>query len=494
MNRLGIVVLLLIGLSSCVAGTKVLPVNEVAQAKHGPLKTKGYPPQPPCKAGSTTTAWTVKGSRIMLSKNGGPAAPFFIKGVDYSPTQIGSTYLEPLDNTNSAIWQRDLPQLRSLGANAVRVYNAGLYQYGSGNSGDWYATPIDKWLKAAWGGGTEPIYTIVEINFAAGILSPASSGAITSVANQYYVLARAVGCDPDVMGISIGGEWNGSYVTNPATWTGLNQIINGAYQGLKSVGAKKIIMTSLVNDLGTPLSNSAMWNGEQNGFPVGGYAASSSSRALGPRASGSPTPNDPGIQFVWGYDVYSSFSTFTQSAQSVLAHFHVKRPVVMGEWGESVGYHPYPSPFPANPKYGTSPSPMPSAWVVEEWPSPAASPAPQFSAALAYLDKKANQLYAQYTNPGSARLSGGFYFEWSDEWWAGRKTAKGRGCSHIAGNGAPAVLTPSGWPSGFWDNGWFGLNSVALPASSSSCSSSSAPDVLTPRATYAHLQNDWSGQ
>ena len=493
MSRLGILFVLLIGLASCTAASQSFsPAGSAnaagtARARHG--RAAALPTEPPCTPAGSTTSFTVKGSKIMLTitgKHAQPAAPFFIKGVDYSPTQIGSTYMEPLDDSNSAYWMRDLPNLQAMHVNAIHVYHAGMYQYQSSQSGDWYTTPMDQWLTAAWNHGSKPIYTIVSITIPGSVIDgtyPQNAAAVTSLANQYYMLARYVGCNPDIMGIAIGGEWNQQpYVTQAAAWTRANQIINGAYQGLKAVGAQKIITTALQDDVGVPYANSAMYNGELNDFPTAG------------------TYKDAGIQFAWGYDVYSSFKTFFDSAANILKT--TKRPLILSEWGESVGYHPYPSPTPV-PGSTLPPNPLPSdGWVVEEWPSPSASPSPAFSSVVSYLNEKAKSLYAQFQNPSSgARASGGFYFEWSDEWWQARKTASGRGCSHIAGNNAPAQIDPgAGWPSGYWDNAWFGLNAVALPASAMGCPASNAtgggstPDTLTQRGTFAALRADFKGE
>ena len=99
---------------------------------------------------SATTRWSVASDRktILLSLNGGPATPFVIKGVDYSPRPIndaastvpGSDYFwgDPAHLTYAPIWMRDvwgatynggparidLPDglVRQLGANSIRTY------------------------------------------------------------------------------------------------------------------------------------------------------------------------------------------------------------------------------------------------------------------------------------------------------------------------------------------------------------------------------------
>jgi hypothetical protein len=273
---------------------------------------------PSAKATPTpaTTAFTVAGRNILLSVNGGKKSVFYIKGIDYAPTQICSTYLLPLNNSSAAIWAQDLPNLRALGANAVKVYNVGMLQSGS----TWTPTPINQWLTAAYNKGNKPIYTILSIFFNAGILdnptSPSNAGAIQSLAAQYKALAKTYGSNPDVLGISIGSEWNQQpYVTEQATWTsGANIIIQAAYQGLQEANAQKILTTSLVDDLGAG-STSTMAEGEKYGFPVG--------------------------QFAWGYNEYRGYNPPFSGLWNQVKQY-TKSPFIVGEWGEPTGYHPSP--------------------------------------------------------------------------------------------------------------------------------------------------------
>ncbi|KAJ1899299.1 1 3-beta-glucanosyltransferase gel4 [Coemansia sp. IMI 209127] len=65
----------------------------------------------------------IKGSKWFDSKTGDQ---FFIKGVDYQPDITStSSYRDPL--ANSAICTRDLPYLKDLGVNAIRVYQTEPY-------------------------------------------------------------------------------------------------------------------------------------------------------------------------------------------------------------------------------------------------------------------------------------------------------------------------------------------------------------------------------
>jgi len=182
------------------------------------------------------TEFFANGRNIRFTRNGGAATNFFIKGVDYAPSPICSGSIgNPLGNNESALWQRDLPQLRNLGANAVKVYNVDL------NVG-----PIDRFLTAAYNGGNQPVYVVLSIFFPGA--AALNSGAVADLANQYKRLASTYGASPAVLGISIGSEVNAdNLVTQPAFWQGMNAIADGARQGLQQAGARKIITTSMVD-------------------------------------------------------------------------------------------------------------------------------------------------------------------------------------------------------------------------------------------------------
>ena len=416
---------------------------------------------------------------ILISRNGKVPKIFYIKGVDYSPTQIGTTYIAPLDDANQAIWSKDLAQMRALGVNAVKVYNVDMVRNGPGA---WSVAPMTKWLTAAYNGGNKPIYTILSISFAAGLIdNPPNQGAVTSLQHQYYVLAKTLGPNPDVMGISIGDEWNQHpFVGEAGTWTqGVDPIIQAAWQGLidAGVGNVKILTTTLVDDLGTA-STSTMAQGETYGFPPT------------PKPTGPPF-NGATAAFAWGFDVYRGDNPpFFRLWSDV--HAQTKHPFIISEWGEPVACHPA-----AQPQACPSASASPPVTAVTEY----ASPVP--ASITDYVDGSAATLYKHATISaiGPKRLSrvvsGGFYFEWSDENWKayGAPTAA-QACNHIGGNEGTNPNPESGFPSGFDDEAWFGLNAVSLPtgASCPAGSSSTGADVMTPRADFYHLQNDWKSE
>jgi hypothetical protein len=90
-----------------------------------------------------------------------------------------------------------------------------------------------------------------------------------------------------------------------------------------------------------------------------------------------------------------------------------------------------------------------------------------------YATNTTSLLYWGFRNNGAV-VSGGFYFEWTDEWW---KAGAGNNSAHL-GNVAPN----GAFPGCYNDEGWYGLNAI----------SAGTPNVLTARPTLAALKNTWA--
>jgi hypothetical protein len=117
---------------------------------------------------------------------------FYIHGVDYSPTPIGSAVNNnPLGSGNSAVWMRDFPLMRAIGVNAIHVYNVDANVSG----------PIDNALAAAWNNGVKPIYVVISIFFPADCLN--NVGCANDLAGQYYNLDKTYGPKPAILGVAI---------------------------------------------------------------------------------------------------------------------------------------------------------------------------------------------------------------------------------------------------------------------------------------------------
>jgi hypothetical protein len=217
---------------------------------------------------SATTRWSVAKDRktILISLNGGPPAPFVVKGVDYSPRPINdgaaalpaSDYFwgDPAHLTYEPIWIRDLwgssfnraslalPDglVRELGANTVRTYAwwkwvpTGSSDYSKWRTLDWSVGPHvrfgekttprgfaaypahdggDQFLDLCWNGGVKPIYVIVGITADPWLGLPFTNPSAKRSRDVQAFMARTVkwlaqryGYHPAVLGFAIGNETN----------------------------------------------------------------------------------------------------------------------------------------------------------------------------------------------------------------------------------------------------------------------------------------------
>ena len=141
---------------------------------------------------------------------------FIMKGVCYSPTPIGlAGDLPPsgdyFTTTYRSIYDRDLPLMRQMGVNCLRVYG-------------WSSTDDHtEFLDRAYNGGKQPIYVVINrwIDPATDWSSPA---AITAIKNKWQSIVLAARGHPAVLGYAIGNELNFANGGNPAFWSAINDI------------------------------------------------------------------------------------------------------------------------------------------------------------------------------------------------------------------------------------------------------------------------------
>jgi hypothetical protein len=88
------------------------------------------------------------------------------------------------------------------------------------------------------------------------------------------------------------------------------------------------------------------------------------------------------------------------------------------------------------------------------------------------IENTTQQLYGGFQADGV--VSGGFYFEWTDEWW---KANAGNPSEHL-GN----VVFNGAFPGCSNDEGWYGLNAI----------SPGPLNGLTPRPTLSWLRDTWA--
>ncbi|MBV9719306.1 MAG: hypothetical protein JOZ77_08300 [Candidatus Eremiobacteraeota bacterium] len=415
-----------------------LPATALQSAKH--LSSNG-------------TAFTVSGRYILLN-----GKKFYVKGVSYSPTPIGNGVSDPpglddvLRNGNSGIWERDLPALRAMGVNAVHVYNVVPPPYdkpppqGPG--------PITNWLNAAWNNGNDPIFVFLTVYFDGKALT--NENATRDLANQYRALAEKYAAYPAVMGVIISNEIvKPPWWTDATWWKNFNRIADAARAGFKAGGhPDKLVATSDVDSIvqeGGVDHLAAVYYGEKYGAKVD----------------------------VWGDNPYRG-RTFTGLFSEIQRD--TKKPVVLTEYGAPASYHPdlMNTYFHPNTLHGVG-------YCV---PDREAGPLNRHAAELpdsgnpgmnGLVDLVTNNntlMYNSFSSDGT--VSGGFYFEWTDEWWKADPNNPSYRNTHVG----DAVFTGH-FPGCAYDHAWFGLNGLKI-------SSRKYIDTLEPRPTIDALKAQWA--
>jgi hypothetical protein len=406
-----------------------------------------------------TTEFTVKGRTILLG-----GKPFFVKGVDYMPTQIAN-YPDPnpLDDANSQVWTPDLNAMRAAGVNAVKVYNVTLTDFEKKynpplssklNPGE--TGKIGEFLKKAWNGGNKPIYVVLCIFF--GGADVLDSAKVTALKGEYEEMATAYAGYPALMGITIGAEINSiDFVSNASWWKNLNTISDSITKGYKAGNAKKLITTTMVDFVRCsngadecPLDQKIMptvVQGTKNGFKID----------------------------AWGLDAYRGH-TFTNMWDQLKKE--TTKPEIMAEYGAPASYY-LKNPVTYDITNFTCkgfPDQLPDREAARQLPE---NGNPKMGFLVTYVTDNANELFANWANKGGVG-SGGFYFEWNDEWYKTGWPYE----PHIGGgtDGVPKPNAP--FPGCYWDESWFGLNSDSL----------GSPNPHIPRPTVAALKALWAKQ
>ncbi len=277
------------------------------------------------------------------------------------------------------------------------------------------ADPIGDFLNAAYNNGKQPVYVILSIFFPPDAML--NQGAVDDLSNQYRKLAQVNGGYPAVIGISIGSEVNAeNFIDNPTFWKGMSALSRAAKDGFRLAGQPdKFTTTTMVDD-----GMKTVIAGEQNKFPVD----------------------------VWGINAYrgSDFGKLWSQYEAAS-----KKPFLVSEYGTPVGYHPNGNPDKA----------------IEFPPG-------RVNQVTTYIGGLAKQLY-QHSTLNNGPASGGFYFEFNDEWWKA-----GDNCIQLTNPKAPDPK----FVGGFDDEAWFGLNII----------SAGNPNVFTPRPAFSTLKGIWANQ
>ena len=377
----------------------------------------------------------------------------FLRGLDYSPQPngvdiTGAFSSNVLGDKNRATWSRDLANIRAAGVNAIKVYNVPPPAYDGGDK-------INSFLDAAWNGGNNPIYVVITIDIAARGAALLDAGAVQSLIGQYHDLASEYAKKPAVLGMAIGNELAiPQFTSQPQWWTAYNQIAKAARKGFADGGdARKLIMSAEIDDISTVVA------GEQNNVAID----------------------------VWGINSYRgrTFTDFTTAYGAA-----TKKPILITEYGATAAYHPsipttYVYPLDGNknltaactPNFIPGPNfPATSPTDIAELP---ATGGRSMAGLVDYVTNTTTLIHDSYMS--DQVLSGGFYFEWSDEWYkVGAVNGVVTGTQHLG--------SVPGWNGAFPgcsnDEAWYGLNST-VPGT---------PDALTPRPSLTAISAIWQSE
>ncbi|HEY6326875.1 MAG TPA: hypothetical protein VIW73_10235 [Candidatus Cybelea sp.] len=441
-------------------------VTPFSKPSSGLAPLGAIPLNPACENGKSGVGTQTPHTRFIVSgryieEKIGDKAPqkFFIKGMAYSPTPVGNglsdppSCNDPLRNDNKAIWSRDLPLIRAMGVNAIRVFNVVPSPW------DEKLGTIDEFLDAAWNKGDKPIYVLMTIAFPGDALN--NDGAAIDIAAQYERLAAKYALYPAVMGVSVSNELTGGTGwTTAKWWNNYSRIADGARRGFASKGVKKLVTSADFDGVTTfefkgRKQIAQIYYGEMYHAKVD----------------------------AWGDNLYRGrwFTDLLTQIQDTTT-----KPVILTEYGATAAYHPawantYEYLKAEKHRNGecippTGPDGPVNRDVAE---LPGGRHNPNMAGLVDYATNNAEQLYHSYKDNGL--VSGGFYFEWTDEWWkadSGDPAFRGEHVGNIEFTGY--------FPGCGYDSAWFGLNSIKKGGG--------ALDVLTPRPTLNALKATWAQQ
>lgn len=178
-------------------------------------------------------AFTVEGREIQLD-----GAAFQVRGVCYQPAPIGDNpsasapfgdYFTP---NYTAITARDLPLIRELGANVIRIY-------GWSETADHTA-----FLDACYNGGVDPIYVIIN-RWIDPNTNWGDSAAVSAIRQTFVQIDQNLGAHPAVLAVVLGNEaniYNGNG-DNAAFWAAMNTVA----EGIKAQTPSRLISVAITD-------------------------------------------------------------------------------------------------------------------------------------------------------------------------------------------------------------------------------------------------------
>lgn len=165
-------------------------------------------------------AFTVQGRQVLRD-----GLPFQVRGVCYQPAPIGDNpsaaapYGDYYTGNYAALWARDLPNIRALQANVIRIYG-------------WDpAADHTAFLDACYHGGVDPVFVLVN-RWIDPSTNWSSTAAVDAIRQQFLQMDAGLGVHPAVLGIILGNETNAQNGngTNAAYWAAVNSVATSIKQ------------------------------------------------------------------------------------------------------------------------------------------------------------------------------------------------------------------------------------------------------------------------
>lgn len=372
---------------------------------------------------------------------------FTALGVNYSPVPIGGSqgFVETdrgdvFSNDWTFIHERDIPLMREMGINSIRVYNFFPWKFPTAQSPEWSQgnhNDHTDFLDLCWNGGENPVYVWVSFqvptcfHYTTAADQPSSGvswrlqngrwayvdpdtveeDALTRqfVENSYQKLAEHYGGHPAVIGFVIGNEQNDEIArSSPVYWNWVNSVA----KIIKNEVEDKLTMISIVDD-GTLTVRAAVALGALKDIDVWGINS-------------------------YRGTVHTGFDTLFTDYAAVS-----NKPLLVTEFGP-----------PASTRGDDD--------EVIELPDNAQA--------------QADYILVHFEDIVAHRsiCSGGYIFEWSDEWW--KSVDPTQQDPSNAPNGA--------YPGGQGDEEYFGIFSIALISEEAAVEDyrTRGADLMVPRA------------
>lgn len=403
--------------------------------------------------------------------------------------------------------------LRQLGANSIRTYAWWKWVptdesvYAQWRTLDWDVGPPvrlgdsraprgfapapahdggDQFLDLCWNHGVDPIYVVIGISIDPWMAFPSANPGWTSWRdNQAFIrrttqwLARRYGYHPAVMGFVISNETNLRGPAGTDRYMDYWNYLNSLGAEIKRYAPSKLTMTAFADYpwgrgllLSTPLVQFRDWRNPKAGAATVAVCVNKDGSNLGIDChSAGRRPAYPADVYqldVWGFNTYCNPESGNLASFSELAvegrytngnkpgpnaNNPRPKPILWTEWG---------APASRRTREGTPPPPPNSSWVEDDPGVPGRfNGAPGYHAARV-IEQLAQDMYRPargLSTISGGLLSGGYLFEYSDEWWKEDETNRLTWSSHDTSLRKKKSVwgeQPSQFQA-YWDEEWFGL-------------------------------------